>query len=177
MKIISVIWLMLGLSWGVHAANENTTVYYWTDANGVTHFSDTPVAGKQTQSKQVEIANPPVNNPNPIVDKNTPEPKETAPNYSLSISSPLPGETIRDNEGKISVQTQITPELAVESAKLMLYIDAQSYPCDAKTLHCQATNIDRGAHQLRTELLSKDGKILASSESITVYLFRVAAKR
>ena len=58
MKITSAIWFALGLSWQVQAADENTTVYYWIDAQGVTHFSDRPVAGKTMNSKQVEIIKP-----------------------------------------------------------------------------------------------------------------------
>jgi len=60
-------------------------------------------------------------------------------------------------------------------AQLVLYIDGNRYGCDTASLSCEAKNVERGAHQLRTELVSQNGKILASSESITVYLFRVTA--
>jgi len=90
MKIISGIWFALGLSWAVQAANENATVYYWTDAQGVTHFSDRPVAGKPMNSKQVEIVNPPTNNPNPVTENTASSVVPTTPTiaYTLSISSP-----------------------------------------------------------------------------------------
>ncbi|NCB59850.1 MAG: DUF4124 domain-containing protein [Gammaproteobacteria bacterium] len=180
MKRISGIWLALGLSWAVQAANESTNVYYWTDAQGVMHFSDRPVPGKQMQRMQIEVANPPANNPNPVIDTSAQDQKETTPAiaYSLSISSPLPEQTIRDNEGRITVQNQLTPAIPEEDpAELFLYVDENRYPCDAASLSCQVSDIDRGAHQLRTELVSKNGKILASSETVTVYLFRVIAVR
>ncbi len=177
MKITSAIWFALGLSWLVQAADENTTVYYWTDAQGVTHFSDRPVAGKTMNSKQVEIINPPASNP--IAD-NTASPPEPIPlpaiAYTLSIASPQSEQTIRDNEGRITVQNQLSPAMPEgEQSQLVLYVDANRYGCNTASLSCEATNVERGAHQLRTELISQSGKILASSESITVYLFRVTA--
>jgi len=183
MKITSAIWFALGLSWQVQAADENTTVYYWIDAQGVTHFSDRPVAGKTMNSKQVEIINPPASNPNPnpnpIAD-NTASPPEPTPlpaiAYTLSIASPQSEQTIRDNEGRITVQNQLSPAMPEgEQSQLVLYVDGNRYGCNTANLSCEATNVERGAHQLRTELISQSGKILASSESITVYLFRVTA--
>jgi len=110
MKITSAIWFALGLSWLVQAADENTTVYYWTDAQGVTHFSDRPVAGKTMNSKQVEIVNPPASNPNPITENTTDTPNQPPSlNYTLSIASPQSEQTIRDNEGRITVQNQLSP--------------------------------------------------------------------
>lgn len=181
MKITSAIWLALGLSWASMAANENATVYYWTDAQGVTHFSDTPVAGKPMHSKQIEIINPPTTNPNPLNSATTDAAAQTDNDattiaYTLSITAPQSEQSIRDNEGRLAVQNQLTPEIAAEeSAQLMLYVDANPYPCSITSLRCEVSNIARGAHQLRTELVSKSGKILASSETITVYLFRVTA--
>ncbi len=178
MKIISGLWFALGLSWAVQAANENATVYYWTDAQGVTHFSDRPVAGKPMNSKQVEIVNPPTNNPNPITDDKAAAAVPTAPTtaYTLSISSPQSEQTIRDNEGRITVQNQLSPALNdKDPLQLMLYVDGNRFGCNTASLSCVAMNVARGAHQLRTELVSQSGKILASSESITVYLFRVTA--
>ena len=178
MKIISGIWFALGLSWAVQAASENATVYYWTDAQGVTHFSDRPVAGNPMNSKQVEIVNPPTNNPNPVKEDTAPATKQTPPPiaYTLSISSPQSEQTIRDNEGRISVQNQLSPAITAENpAQLVLYVDGNRYGCSTASLSCEAKNVERGAHQLRTELVSQSGKILASSESITVYLFRVTA--
>ena len=64
-----------------------------------------------------------------------------------------------------------------DPAELFLYVDENRYPCDAASLSCQVSDIDRGAHQLRTELVSKSGKILASSGTVTVSLFRVIAVR
>ncbi len=180
MQRLSGIWLALGLSWAVQAAEENTAIYYWTDANGVTHFSDRPVAGKPAQTMQVEISNPPVNNPNPVPETPTAaEPAVSSVSYTLSITSPLMEETIRDGEGKFTVSNQLTPALLPDddAASLFIYVDSSRYPCDTATLICQVQDLDRGAHQLRTELIAKTGKVLASSETITIYLFRPRAIR
>jgi hypothetical protein len=175
MKRISAIWLVLGLAWAVQAAEENKTVYYWTDARGVTHFSDTPVADKQMNSKQIEIINPPTNNPNPADTSSTTD--NTAPTvptitYTLNITSPQPEQTIRNNEGRISVQNTLSPA-AEEAVKLVLYVDGESVACNLGSLSCETNNTSRGSHQLHTELISQNGKVLASSETITVYLMRI----
>ena len=184
-KLSGIIGLAFAFTGAAHAATESATVYYWTDANGVMHFSDTPVAGKTMQTKQIDIANPPAINPNPVPqasdtntqanqqasDTNTQANQQAVIAYSLSITSPLAEETIRSNEGKIRVQSQLSPALPDnEPVNLFLNIDTTRYPCNTAALSCQADNIVRGAHQLKTELVDQSGKILASSESITIYL-------
>jgi hypothetical protein len=177
MKKISTIWLALGIVWAVQAADENKTVYYWTDAHGVTHFSDTPVAGKQMNSKQIEIVNPPTNNPNPILSSgidNSPQPSPNIITYTLSITSPQSEQTIRNNEGRISVQNTLSPSID-EAAQLVLYVDGDSVACNLASLSCETNNTSRGTHQLHTELIAQNGKVLASSENITVYLMRITS--
>lgn len=173
-KLSGIIGLAFAFTGAAHAATESATVYYWTDANGVMHFSDTPVAGKTMQTKQIDIANPPAINPNPVPqasDTNTQANQQAVIAYSLSITSPLAEETIRSNEGKIRVQSQLSPALPDnEPVNLFLNVDSTRYPCNTTALSCQADNIVRGAHQLKTELVDQSGKILASSESITIYL-------
>ena len=184
-KLSGIIGLAFAFTGAAHAATESATVYYWTDANGVMHFSDTPVAGRTMQTKQIDIANPPAINPNPVPqasdtntqanqqasDTNTQANQQAVIAYSLSITSPLAEETIRSNEGKISVQSQLSPALPDnEPVNLFLNVDSTRYPCNTAALSCQADNIVRGAHQLKTELVDQSGKILASSESITIYL-------
>lgn len=178
MKIKYALWLMLGLSWLTQAADDNTTVYSWTDAQGVTHFGDKPINGNHVAIQKVEIINPPVNNPNPIVentaDAATAQATTTA--YTLTISSPQNEQTFRNNSGQLTVQNQLSPALPnEEQTTLVLYIDANRHACDAASLSCAADNVERGTHQLHTELISQNGKILASSQPITVYLFRASA--
>ena len=55
-------------------------------------------------------------------------------------------------------------------------IDGKAYGGSQTDLTWLLTNIDRGSHQIQIQLL-KNGKILASSESITVYLHRVSQAR
>ena len=153
-------------------------VYYWKDKNGVTHFSDSPPAEHPAQTRQVEIVNPPVPAIS-VAQQNvaTPTQDETnSPTYTLNITSPINQETIRDNEGKIQVAVNIAPETPQDGEVMQLVVDDKRFACDVGTGSCQAFDIDRGAHQLKTELFNKNGKVLASSDEITVYLFRATAK-
>lgn len=169
------------------ADDNNTTVYYWTDASGGIHYSDHPVAGKTTHEMQVEIANPPSSNVNastqsaPISGTTSDQSTTTAinpdnTNYSIQITAPTEGETIRDNAGNLTVQAEVTPQLvtAPDMPLLQLQIDSQMYQCDTSTSACSATNLDRGEHQIKVLLSTKDGKQIASSDVIKVYLFRTS---
>jgi len=154
-------------------------VYYWKDKNGVTHFSDSPPSEQKSQSRQIDIINPPVPAlPVPQQNVVTPTQDETkSPQYTLNISSPISQQTIRDNEGKINVTVNIDPETPQNGEVMQLLVDDKRFACDIGTGSCQAFDIERGSHQLKTELFDKNGKVLASSDVVTVYLFRAIAKQ
>ncbi len=149
-------------------------VYYWKDKNGVTHFSDAPPAEQKTQSRQIDIINPsvpalPIPQQN-VVTPTQAEPK--SPEYTLTITSPINQETIRSNEGKINVSVNIAPETPQNGEVMQLLVDEKRFACDVETGSCQAFEIDRGAHQLKTELFNKNGNVISSSNTVSVYLFK-----
>lgn len=148
-------------------------VYFWKDKNGVTHFSDTPPIDKPAMTQQVDVINPPVSSP-PI-----PQPTETPTaetekktDYTVSITSPINQETIRDNEGKIDVQVSIQPEAPQNGEVMQLLVDEKRFPCNIGSGTCQSFDIERGPHQLKTELFDKSGNLISSSEVVSVYLFK-----
>lgn len=189
MKTLTQFGVMLGLccSLGIHAADENKTVYYWVDAQGNSHFTDHPVSGKEMHEMQVQIANPPATAGAPSSSSTATITTPTDPGqssddsanatYVLSIVSPMNGAIIRDNAGNVSVQIQITPAipLTTNMPHLSLDVDGKLFPCTLTSTSCQVSNLDRGEHQLKAILTNKDGKQFASSDSIKVNLFRVSS--
>lgn len=188
MKTLTQLSMVLGLccSLGVQAADENKTVYYWVDAQGNSHFTDHPVNGKDMHEMQVQIANPPATaGAPPSTTSSTPAPINSTPSsdasaipaYTVTIQSPMNGAIIRDNAGNLTVEIQITPAVPLSDNMplLSLDVDGKRYPCALTTTTCQATNLDRGEHQIQALLTNKDGKQFASSDSIKVNIFRVSS--
>jgi hypothetical protein len=189
MKTLTQFGVVLGLccSLSIYAADENKTVYYWVDAQGNSHFTDHPVSGKEMHEMQVQIANPPATAGAPssgstAMTPSSPDPSQSSDDsanstYALSILSPMNGAIIRDNAGNLSAQIQITPAipLTTNMPQLSLDVDGKLFPCTLTSTSCQASNLDRGEHQLKAILTNKDGKQFASSDSIKVNLFRVSS--
>lgn len=148
-------------------------IYKWVDPDGVTHFSDREHDGADRVNLQplqtYGVAKEDQNSFNP---KKTKEPQQ-AVNYQLSISSPANEATIRNNQGEIQVSLRLTPELEPEQ-KIRLLLDGKPV-AEAKALNLQILNVDRGAHKLQAELVEQSGKVLASTEIVTVYVHRPIA--
>lgn len=148
-------------------------VYRWVDGDGTTHFSDTPIP--EAQELEVEIT-PPVGE-GPMVQPRTPLNKKTtleAVTYELQITSPSDEGTVRNNNGDLKIITNITPDRP-SKARYRLFLDGvpQGQLQEAPVFFL--TNIDRGAHTLKVQLVDQTGKEIASSEMITVYMHRKTA--
>lgn len=97
--------------------------------------------------------------------------QKAQPNYQLTIVSPAPEATVRNNLGELTVRGRLTPQ---SSGIFDLYLNGQkirSNPIPSFTL----TGIDRGAHSLEIKFTNKSGKILASTPLQTVYLHKASA--
>ncbi len=161
-----------------------TTIYSWTDDNGVVHFSDTP-GTPQASTVELSITEVQKNIQQTVIDINqadnvelisiTTTAEPPLPTATISLLAPVHQQTIRSNDGDIKVRAVSNRKLN-SKLQAQLVIDGRVYGSPQTILTWQLTNIDRGSHQLQIQLL-KNGKILASSESITVYLHRVSQAR
>lgn len=145
-------------------------IYKSTDADGNVSFSDAPSA--TTESEPVEIQTP-----NTIAPTSAPAltPQgEIKPDFrytSLSIS-PANDSTIRSNNGNFSVTLTLTPALKTGHS-LHFYFDGKKQAGSGTSY--QFNNVDRGAHNLRAEVVDGDGKVLIQQSS-TVHLQRATAQ-
>ncbi|WP_432468554.1 DUF4124 domain-containing protein [Agarivorans sp. Z349TD_8] len=150
------------------SAQANNTVYQWVDAQGVTHFSDQPQAG----ATQLEVNPVPPATQGPLVSPRAAVKKaEKTIKYQLNISQPLNEQTIRDNQGKITIKAATSPA-PNNSMSYKLVLDQLPQGQLSKQAHFQLTNIDRGAHTIQVQLVDSSGKLIASSETITIFLHR-----
>ncbi|MUK77123.1 DUF4124 domain-containing protein [Aliivibrio fischeri] len=158
------------------------TVYTWEDSDGTRHFSDSPPP-TNIKSKQLSLStsvpleesyDDTATSVEPVAKKNkskTPEKKDKK--LEISFSNLQQEETIRSSRGHITVLTDLNRKLSIDE-KLQLMLDGSPYGLPQASTEWKLTGIDRGTH-LITVVAIKDGKRIASSPIITVYLHRPSA--
>ncbi len=168
MRLLAIILL------GLIGFTAQATVYKWVDENGKVHYSDEPRDGAKVLQLKENTQNH-VKLPPPVVISNPQDESQAKAepvNYQVSIQSPDNDATIRDNQGKITVISQVTPKL-IKSHYLVLFMDNRRISEPQTNGLFQLENIDRGAHHFVVKAIDQNGKVLASSQPRQVYLHRV----
>ncbi|MCE9680101.1 DUF4124 domain-containing protein [Shewanella sp. AS1] len=156
-------------------ASAMATVYKWVDKDGKVHYSDTPVENSQqvefkpSTENQVKLP-PPV-----VIPPSAKAPQPAEPPYTLSITSPTEEETIRDNNGNITIIGKVHPKLA-SGHVLVLSMDGKVIGAAQSSAIFNLENIDRGEHVFQIHALEQNGKQLASTPPRTVFLHRASMK-
>ncbi|WOT04948.1 DUF4124 domain-containing protein [Shewanella youngdeokensis] len=153
----------------------HATVYKWTDEDGKVHFSDKPVKNavivefnKKTEN-QVKL-------PSPTPSAPSTEPTADMISYNMQIDSPSEEQTIRSNEGRISLALKIKPKLAL-AHQLVLFMDGEQQGGTQQSSLFNVSGIDRGEHTFVIKALAQDGKLLASTPPRKVFLHRTIHKK
>lgn len=150
-------------------------IYRTTDEQGNVVFTDKPPTGPEDQAEEVKLnplntAPATVVKPRPAaepVQREQSEPRD----YELSITFPTDETTIPMGPGNFPVVASTSPPLR-EGELLQLRIDgADRGPAQASG-HWELTNVFRGAHELTVQRKSAEGKVLSTSNPITVYVHR-----
>jgi Domain of unknown function (DUF4124) len=146
-----------------------TTLYRWVDANGVTHWSDRPVAG----STPVDMG-PAQSIPNATAPASHGQPTERSPGerpfviYSgLEILAPSDGAVLFGTGGSLECRAQLTPSLA-PGHTIWFEIDGQR--TDAHGAMSQTLTAPRGTHVLRVVVTDAHGQEQIVSAPVTVYV-------
>jgi Domain of unknown function (DUF4124) len=156
------------------ATQAAAQIYKTTDADGNVVFTDKPPAGSSnTESVDLQHTNtaPPPPNIAPLAppSKETEEPASEA--VEVSITSPANETTIPMGGGIFDVIAGAAPGVG-PGQTLQLVMDGEPQgPPQTGTLW-RLENVFRGAHDLTVELRDSDGSIVATSESVRVYVLR-----
>ncbi|WP_298773306.1 DUF4124 domain-containing protein [uncultured Shewanella sp.] len=148
----------------------NSTVYKWVDKDGQIHYTDKPVNNANPVEFKANTNNHVSLPPVPAISTNTPPPSKPV-QYQLTITKPIEEETIRNNNGDLSVIVQIKPRFP-STSRLQLHLDNQILGKPQTSTMFSLKNIDRGEHNIIIKLIDKNGKILASSLPRTFFLHR-----
>jgi hypothetical protein len=91
--------------------------------------------------------------------------------YLVSIRSPAPKSTLRNNAGTVSINAEVSPK---KSGKFELLLDNQVIKTQSKSLF-ELEGVERGAHIIQVNFIDNSGKTLASSMPQTFYLHKTSA--
>ncbi|KXF82523.1 DUF4124 domain-containing protein [Enterovibrio coralii] len=169
MRIVGALLLCCAIS----APSVAGSYYRWVDENGVVHFSDSPPEVSlelEIELKDIPLSTSPqvVAPPSPDAPPVPPEPEAPSATDVLLLS-PLDEETIRNNEGNISLS--LTTDLPLgKGQSVRAVIDGKAQKAQ-QGLSIELNNVDRGEHAIKVQLL-QDGKVIATSKSVTVFLHR-----
>lgn len=158
-------------------------IYKQIDENGNVVFTDVPPRpGEAAETVEVEVTAPnSFETPQAqrfdsgawIVDPaDGEEPVEGFSYVSSRITSPADDESLRENAGNVTVAAEIIPSLRA-GHQLRLVIDAATQQL-TRTPHFQLTNVDRGTHIARVDVVDAAGNVLFNGQSSTFHLQRVS---
>jgi hypothetical protein len=145
------------------------TVWKWVDEKGVTHFSDSPVAG----ATKMELNSAPSSSSEPAP-AYTPSPateRPRGPAYSrLAVESPQQDESIINTGGKVTVRLAATPALA-HNHVVTLYMDGarvEGFPPTAMAF--DLPEVPRGSHTLKFSVSTQQGELIQESPATTFHV-------
>lgn len=146
-------------------------IYKTTDADGNVVFTDQPPA---SGAEAVDLPRTNTTPPPPVVapvQPRAPEQTEEATPISVSISSPEDESTIPMGGGIFDVVAAPSPGLE-PGQKLQLLFDGQPHGAPQTSTRWKLENVLRGPHDLAVRILADNGAVLATSESVRVYVLR-----
>jgi hypothetical protein len=139
-------------------------VYRWVDRDGVVHYSDQwqPGAEKVRIQETATYSGSRAAGSKPASTASAPP---AATGYrSLTITSPAQEEVLWNIEGRLRVALQASPALR-GTDRVRLYLDGSAQELAPGTSSAELTDVFRGVHTLKADVLDAAGKVLISSET------------
>lgn len=172
--------LFLTLMFGLLLLPLQAEIYRWTDANGNTAFGDSPP--KSVKARPVDLPlltiadsfSPEGEGKEGLPEETaTPSAEEDASYTDFRITAPADGDTIRSNNGSVTIQLALKPALR-EGDEITLYVDARQV-AGGKTLAFSLPEMDRGEHSAFAVLTDAEGNIILNTDPVTFTLLRYSA--
>lgn len=136
------------------------TVWKWVDADGVTHYSDTPVPGATrmelstgSSSRNATAEDQDYGSSNSSSRSTTP----AGPPYSaFEIVRPSDQETIPNTGGQVTIEVRIEPTIQ-PGHSLYVYMDGRALDAPGDTTTFDLNDVARGSHTVVAVVMSSDG--------------------
>jgi hypothetical protein len=162
--------VLCALATGAHGSSRE--LWTWTDANGVTHYSDMPVPGaKKIQLSGYGAAPPgPSSTPaTPPVSRSQSDEDQAISYRSIEITQPTEGATFFGADATVNVVIDIDP-VPAPTDRLVLYFDGKLVQGAANTRQYTIGNLARGTHTLAAVIQDETGTELKRSPIRTFYV-------
>ncbi|MCW9012412.1 MAG: DUF4124 domain-containing protein [Gammaproteobacteria bacterium] len=155
----------------VHAQAK---LYKWVDEGGEVHYSDSPPARDMQSLDLPPLQTTPAVKYTPRKPAEQAKPEADTFRYNkFAISSPENNATIRDNAGNLTVALAIDPPLNLEKNHYInILLDDRIKINKSKNTSITLSFVDRGSHTLTAELRSAAGKLLKTSNTVTIHMHR-----
>lgn len=149
--------------------SKEVTIYKSVNKDGTITYSDQAHQNSEkiniTPQNSITIKQP--SKRKPAISQENKQPP------TLKITSLIDHQTIRDNQGNITVNAQISQRIPT-SYRYQLIIDEKIHATQALTPNFSVKNIDRGAHKIKMALVDDKGKVIALSGSYNIYMHRAS---
>lgn len=163
-------------------------IYRWVDDDGNVVFSDEPHAN----AEKIEVSPSTVYTPQENIQgpdegedeilklspDDTPgveEAEPAVPAYQLRIIAPAHDESIWVNNGNVTVNMIVEPQLDAERGdRVLLQLDGAPVGEPQSATTFQLNNLSRGTHSLSAQVVDNNGSMLTSSGTVTFHLHRAS---
>ncbi len=143
-------------------------IYKTEHQDGSVTYSDVPSEGAiriELDVNVTTIQSSPASAPIPVITT------KSTTQLTLTILSPENNATVRNNMGNIAIAASLEP---IVGGTFHLHINDQIH--QSATGVFTLSNMDRGAYQYHIKFINNSGKVIALSESRTLYLHRASAQ-
>lgn len=155
--------------------SDSTQVTQVTQVTQAQSSAASSLNSTEAQDSPTQTADPAANSKLAKDKPETTKPStEADKKIDLKIISLQDDQTIRSNRGFITVQVELSKKLEVAQS-LQLMMDTQPYGAPQTPSIWELQNIDRGTHTFSINVV-ESGKVIASSNTITVHLHRTTVK-
>ncbi len=145
--------------------------YKWVDEKGVTHYD----AQKPERDAEIitTIDSTPAPSQQPYSFRGSDGDEDDTgrdTGYSqFTIAKPEQNETIRNTEGVVNVSFFLAPGLHGED-RIVVTLDGQKLKEKLSSTQFSLTDIPRGTHTLKADIVDADGEVVASTDTVSFHL-------
>jgi hypothetical protein len=162
---------LLGITLAAPVHPKSSKIYVWRNEKGILVFSDSPRAGaEEVKTKPGNIIQLSTSIDTEVLDIT---PQEMLEEYEIVINTPKNNTTIRDNTGSIYISGGIKPRFKT-GLEVQLLLDGKPHNKPQTHSMFSLRDINRGEHRIKMLLLDEEGKVIASSTSVTFYMHRAS---
>lgn len=172
-RSLVLISLLLSLALSAYTSAE---VYKTVDKNGRVTYTDVPPAN--TEAKPIElksINSIPAATVTPPTDAQPSNNTQGAQNYQVQILAPENGITLMPDQRSITISISLSSSL--ENDDMLIYKIDDSTLAKTSEMSYIIAEPPRGEHSLTVEVVNSEGKSLAQSNAITVFVMRPLVKQ